>query len=140
MGITPEMAAAERAAQQPVPPVAFQKAVSGMLDMKKAALVRQTGFRNERDYDRAQAVGRAKRAKKTNAKRSKAWREQVMSVETLAAQLRIATGGAPEASPALVANARKALQPKIAEMQGQFPGLSDDEAMDAMLAGIEALR
>jgi hypothetical protein len=86
---------------------------------------------NERDYDRRQQAARSSRQRKSNARRAKAMRQRDTALADLQAQIRVASGQTG-ASPALVDNARKALQAKVSKLQSEMPGLSDEDAVEAI--------
>jgi len=93
---------------------------------------------NERDYDRRQQAARSSRQRKSNARRQKSIRQQREALETLQAQIRVASG-TTGASPALVENAQKALAAKVKKLQAQMPELSEQDAVEAIYTAASSL-
>lgn len=93
---------------------------------------------SERDYDRREQAARSSRQRKSNARRNKALRQRDTSLADLQAQIRVASG-ASGASEAMVANARRALEQKVEKIKAEIPGLSDEEAVEAIYAAAASL-
>lgn len=128
--VEPEDITTERPA---VPLVRFDDAVAGQLGrLQQGHKGRHaSGPSNERDYDRRTAIARRKRQKKSNGRRLRAHRDATMALETLRQQVRVAAGRT-SASPAMVANARKALERKVAAVQRENPELTGEQAAEVV--------
>lgn len=123
-----------------VPTTTFAKPKLGMEDAVAGQLGRlqqghkgrhASGPSNERDYDRRTAIARRKRQKKSNGRRLRAHRDATAAIETLRQQIRVAAGQT-SASPAMVENARKALERKVAAVQRENPELTGEQAAEVV--------
>lgn len=116
-----------------VPVVPFGDAVAGQLGrLQQGHKGRHpSGPSNERNYYRQDDANRRKRQKKSNARRLRAHRDATVALETLRQQVRVAAGQT-SASPAMVENARKALERKVAAVQRENPELTGEQAAEVV--------
>lgn len=92
-----------------------------------------------RNADRYENRAARRRSKKATKSRDRRVRDAGTLRDTVLAQARVAAGETT-ASPALVANARKALAPRIEALRSEFPEISDDEAIAGIKMAMESLR
>lgn len=93
----------------------------------------------ERNHERRIESADRSRNRKTNARYQRKVRAQQQSLQDLQAQIRVASGET-SASPALVANARKALEAKVNKVMQEVPDLTEQEAVQAVYEYAAGLR
>lgn len=92
-----------------------------------------------RRADRWEDRAAQRRSKKATRNRDRRVRSAETLRDTVLAQIRVASGKT-DASPALVKNARKALQPRIDALRAEMPTITEDEALVGLEAAVAALR
>lgn len=91
-----------------------------------------------RDYDRHEDRAAARRSKKATRSRDRRERDKAVAADTLAQQARVALGRT-SANEHVVRNARAGLAKHVEQMQAEFVGLTEEDALEVILTGAERM-
>lgn len=117
---------------------AAERAQEGLLQLGRTGRDADGGSA-ARNADRHDQRNRSRRQRKSNARRTRMEMQQAQVFETLRAQIRVASGQT-SASPALVENARKALQAKVDRVLTANPGMTEEQAAEIVYTAAAGVR